>query len=171
VNSFDTNYQAGKTAFERGEYRQAVNYLNTALEEVNTRTSLGGEVQIWLVTALEASGNRSDAIALCQKLSQHPHLDTRQTSKRMLYIMQAPELTRKAEWMSEIPDLSKLEDGQPNLTPPRNPNPTRSKQPRSPAEEYEAIDWSQVNTKDNGFTWIALIAIGVALGFLWWMAQ
>jgi hypothetical protein len=171
VNSFDTDYQAGKTAFERGEYRQAVNYLSAAVAATNLNTSLGGEVQIWLVTALEAAGNRSEAIALCQKLAGHPHLETRQTSKRMLYIMQAPELSRRAEWMSEIPDLSNLEDSQTQITPQRNLSNASSKKQRSPAEEYAEIDLSQVNTKDNGFAGIALVTTLLLLGWLWWMAQ
>jgi tetratricopeptide (TPR) repeat protein len=172
VTELEPNYRAGKTAFERGEYRQAVDYFNAALAAAtNPNTSLGGEVQIWLVTALEAAGNRREAIALCQQLARHPHLDTRQTSKRMLYIMQAPELTRKAEWLSEIPDLSQLDDRETSVAPKANSPNSSSKNQRSPAEEYADFDLSQVNTKDNGFVWLALVAMVLTTIGLWLVAK
>lgn len=165
--TFETDYQAGQTAFERGEYRQATSYFVAAIAQIQQNTRIGGEAQIWLATALEAAGQIAEAKALCQKLSTHPSLDTRQASKRMLYIMQAPELTRKEEWLSKIPDLSHLEDGDGNpgvnntsLAPPAS-------KPKSLEEKYPPVDLSQVNTKDNGFISIALIVTIVTLLGLW----
>jgi hypothetical protein len=173
MTSFDTDYQAGQIAFERGEYRQAVSYFLTAIAQVQTNTRIGGEAQIWLVTAFEAAGQIQEAKALCQKLSNHPNLDTRQASKRMLYIMQAPELVRRDEWLTKIPDLSHLEDrdgkvgvgvnNPPNLPPP--------KQPQSLDEKYAPVDLSQVNTQDNNFISIALIFTAIALLGLWLATQ
>jgi tetratricopeptide (TPR) repeat protein len=105
-----SNYLAGQAAFENGNYRQAVGYLETALAEIEARTKLGGEIQLWLVTAYEASGNLPAAIDLCTKLTSHPRLETRQESKRILYILQAPELSRREEWITKIPDLQDLEE-------------------------------------------------------------
>jgi tetratricopeptide (TPR) repeat protein len=173
MTSFDTDYQAGQIAFERGEYRQAVSYFLTAIAQLQTNTRIGGEAQIWLVTAFEAAGQIQEAKALCQKLSNHPNLDTRQASKRMLYIMQAPELVRRDEWLTKIPDLSHLEDrdgkvgvgvnNPPNLPPP--------KQPQSLDEKYAPVDLSQVNTQDNNFISIALIFTAIALLGLWLATQ
>jgi hypothetical protein len=166
--TFDTDYQAGQSAFERGEYRQAVTYFLAAVAQVQPSTAIGGEAQIWLVTAFEAAGQISEAIALCQQLANHPHLDTRQASKRMLYIMQAPDLARRDEWLSKIPDLSHLEDREgkaggssnsPSLPPPPPP--------RSLEERYAPIDLSQVNTQDHHFTAIALGFIAIVLLGLW----
>jgi tetratricopeptide (TPR) repeat protein len=173
MTSFETDYQAGQIAFERGEYRQAVSYFLTAIAQVQINTRIGGEAQIWLVTAFEAAGQIQEAKALCQKLANHPNLDTRQASKRMLYIMAAPELVRRDEWLTKIPDLSHLEDrdgkvgGGGNNPPP----PLPPKQPQSLEERYAPVDLSQVNTQDNGFISIALIFTAIALLGLWIASQ
>jgi hypothetical protein len=162
-----TDYQAGQIAFERGEYRQAVSYFLAAVAQVQPNTRIGGEVQVWLVTAFEAAGQIAEATALCQKLLNHPNLETRQASKRMLYIMQAPQLVRRDEWLTKIPDLSHLEDREgkaggvnnsPSLPPPS---------PKSLEERYAPIDLSQVNTQDNNFIPIALVFTVITLIGLW----
>jgi hypothetical protein len=169
--TFDTDYQSGQIAFERGEYRQAVSYLVAAVAQVQPNTRIGGEVQVWLVTAFEAAGQIAEAKALCQKLASHPNLDTRQASKRLLYIMQAPELTRREEWLTKIPDLSHLEDAEGNFAVNNTPIAPAPPKPRSLEERYAPVDLSQVNTQENGFVWLALILTIVTLLGLWWMAK
>ena len=170
--TFEIDYQSGQSAFERGEYRQAVSYLVAAVAQVQPNTRIGGEAQVWLVTALEASGQIAEAKSLCQKLANHPNLDTRQASKRLLYIMQAPELARREEWMTKIPDLSYLEDAEGNSVVNNTPiAPPLPPKPRSLEERYAPIDLSQVNTKDNGFVWLALILTLLILLGCWWTAQ
>jgi tetratricopeptide (TPR) repeat protein len=169
--TFDPDYQCGQIAFERGQYRQAVSSFLAALAQIQPNTQVGGEVQIWLVTAYEAAGQLPEAKALCQQLANHPHLDTRQSSKRLLYIMQAPELTRKDEWLTKIPDLTHLEDGDGNGAVNNTPLPLPPPQPRSLEERYAPVDLSQVNTKDNNFIAIALILMLVTLGGLLLIAK
>jgi Tetratricopeptide repeat len=165
--TFDTDFQSGQLAFERGEYRQAVSSFLAAVAQVQPNTRIGGEVQIWLATAFEATGQIAEAKALCQKLSNHPSLDTRQASKRMLYIMQAPELTRRDEWLIKIPDLTHLEDADGNFAVNNTPIlPSKAKE-RSIDEIYAPVDLSQVNTKDNGFIYVALILTILTLAGLW----
>ena len=166
-----TDYETGKYAFERGEYRKSVQYLERASALTDSGSRFGGEVQIWLVTAYEAAGQRSDAIALCQKISRHPDLKTRQQGKRLLYILEAPKLQTRPEWLTEIPDLSKLSDSEAkdnrgvskfgDATPPKLPQKPRLAIP-------EPIDLSQVNTQDNLFIWVALIATVLLLSGLAW---
>ncbi|MCY7320643.1 MAG: hypothetical protein LH660_02285 [Phormidesmis sp. CAN_BIN36] len=166
-----TDYETGKYAFERGEYRKSVQYLERASALTDSGSRFGGEVQIWLVTAYEAAGQRSDAIALCQKISRHPDLKTRQQGKRLLYILEAPKLQTRSEWLTEIPDLSKLSDSEAkdnrgvskfgDATPPRLAQKPRLAIP-------EPIDLSQVNTQDNLFIWVALIATVLLLSGLAW---
>ncbi len=169
--TFETDYQAGQIAFERGEYRQAVSYLVAAVAQVETNTRLGGEVQVWLATAYEAAGQIAEAKVLCQKLSTHANLDTRQASKRMLYIMQAPELVRREEWLTKIPDLSHLEDSDGNSGINNAPSLPPASKPRSLEERYPPLDLSDVNTKDNGFISIALGLTIVTLLGLWLAAR
>jgi hypothetical protein len=169
--TFDTDYQSGQIAFERGEYRQAVKYLVAAVAQVQPNSQIGGEVQVWLVTAFEAAGQIPEAKALCQKLAAHPNLETRQASKRLLHIMQAPELTRRDEWLTQIPDLSHLEDedGKPGVN--RTPTAPAPSPPRSLEERYAPVDLSKVNTKDNSFISIALVVTMMTLLGLWLMAR
>jgi tetratricopeptide (TPR) repeat protein len=161
-----TRYQAGKIAFESGQYREAVENLEKARALLARNTRLGGEVEIWLVTAYEAAGRTEDAIALCQQLRRHPHSETSQQARRLLYILQAPRLKRPSNWMTEIPDLGALSDNESKVritAKPRKPS-----EPKAPAEP-EFVDLSQVNTKDNRFIWLALIVIGLTISYLVWL--
>jgi tetratricopeptide (TPR) repeat protein len=166
-------YQQGKAAFERGAYRQSVEQLAQAsalLQGMAAANSLlGGEVKIWLVTAYEAAGQRQEALNLCRQLTRHPHLDTRKQSRRLLYILEAPQLQRPAAWLTQIPDLSDVTDIDPkarkgsSFAPPKpvsKPKPTP-----------EPIDLSQVETHDNQFVWVALAAITVLLGASFWLGR
>jgi hypothetical protein len=162
---FPIEYQAGKAAFERGDYRTSVKHLAAASALVSRTSRLGGEAQIWLVTAYEAAGQQSEAIALCQQLTRHPDPETSKQGKRLLYILQAPQLIRPPEWMTQIPDLGSLGESSPK---DRRGSGTAAANRRNFSERRETVDLSQVNTKDNEFIWIALIALSVILGGLIW---
>jgi tetratricopeptide (TPR) repeat protein len=159
-----TDYLNGQAALERGDYQQAVSYLESALANVEPGSALGGEIQMWLVTAYEAQGNLAAAIDLCIKLTSHPHLETRQKSKRILYILQAPALVRRAEWITKIPDLQDLEDhgGSQGSSTARSTGST----PRRKLPPPPPIDPSEIKTNDNGFIAVALILGVTIIGWL-----
>lgn len=159
-----TQYQSAKRAFERGEYRQSVEYLQKAISLANPNSSLGGEMQTWLVTAYEASGQTTEAIDLCERLSKHPDLKTRQQGTRLLYILKAPKLKTRPEWLTQIPDLTRLTDGDGNPPTARYVSPTPK--PARKAKPEEPIDWSQINTRDNRFVWFALVGALLTIGIL-----
>ena len=161
---FQTEYRAGKRTLECGQYRLSIQHLEAASKLVTGSSRVGGEVQLWLVSAYQAAGNQTEAIALCQNLSVHPHLEIRKQGKRLLYIIQAPKLERPREWMTEIPDLSSLEGSEPKDR--RGSNPAR----QSRQIQEEALDLSQVNTQDNQFIWIALLVLLLGLGSLVWLS-
>ena len=161
-----TEYQAGKAAFERGQYRESVQHLEKACALVARNSRLGGEVQIWLVTAYEAAGQRTEAIALCEQLQRHPDSETRKQGRRLLYILQAPQLKRPTEWLTQIPDLGALPD---NDTQTRLGSKTTSRNRQGQQRpQPEPVDLTQVNTRDNRFIWAALIALGLTLAGLFW---
>lgn len=162
---FRIEYQAGKAAFERGDYRAAVQRLEAACALMSRNTRLGGEAQIWLVTAYQAAGQTQDAIALCQQLTRHPDPETSKQGKRLLYILQAPQLQRPAEWMTQIPDLGGIADSEPKHRRGTNVVKTKSQEPLEP------VDLTQVNTKDNQFIWVALIALALTVGGLIWFGM
>ncbi|MBU7584844.1 MAG: tetratricopeptide repeat protein [Nostoc sp. TH1S01] len=160
-------YQAGRIAFENGQYREAIDNLEKASALLARNSRLGGEAQLWLVTAYEAAGRNEEAIALCKQLQRHPHSETNKQARRLLYILQAPKLKRPSEWMTEIPDLGALSDNESKMRVAANPaKPSVKKKPA----EQEFVDLSQVNTKDNRFIWVAIAAIGLILSYLTWLA-
>jgi tetratricopeptide (TPR) repeat protein len=162
-----SRYQMGTTAFENGQYREAVENLEKASALLEKNTRLSGEVEIWLVNAYEAAGRSEDAIALCQELSRHPHYEVRHQAKRLTYILKAPKLNRPKEWMTEIPDFGIISDHKSKVFVTSQPNKSTSKQ--KPVEK-EYIDLNTVNTRDNNFVWVALIAVGLTISYLVWLS-
>jgi len=162
----DVAIASGQALFERGRYKKAIAEFKTALTLSNPMGARGGEIQMWLVNAYIASGNEEEGLALCRKLIVHPDLDTKQQSKRMLYILEAPELEMRPEWVTKIPELTDFDDD----TKIRYAQRPKKKRRRKVEPEPEPIDLSQVNTADNQFVWIALIGIVLTLGGLIWFS-
>ncbi|MGL5805534.1 MAG: tetratricopeptide repeat protein [Xenococcaceae cyanobacterium] len=163
------NYQAGKNALERGEYRQSVAYLEKATKLSALNSRLGGEIQLWLVNAYQADGMRSEAIALCKQLVVHPSLEIRKQAKGLLYIIEAPKLKRPKEWMTEIPDLAKVETSDSKSQYASANKVKNSNKIKANSNIPESIDLSQVNTKDNQFIWVALLlSILTLAGLFFW---
>jgi hypothetical protein len=148
------SYQAGQAAIAGGEYRAAVQYLSTACALVNGNSALGGEIQLWLVTAYEAADQKQEAIALCRQLKQHPFAEIRKQSRGLLSVLEAPQLKRPPEWLTEIPDLSRVREAETKS----HKGSAYASSPRPPqrADLPEPVDLSQVNTKDNAFAWLGL---------------
>lgn len=155
------SYEMGKKSLENGKYKVSISHLESAKKLADPHTRLGAEIQILLVTAYQAIGKREEAIALCQELSKHPNLQTRQKAKDVLYIIQAPKLQRPAEWMSEIPALGDEQAIKAQYV-------SAKKQPKKPDSTLELpeIDPSQIETKDNQFTWFALAIAILTIGGL-----
>jgi tetratricopeptide (TPR) repeat protein len=164
-----TEYQAGRNAFERGQYRQSVEFLEKASALLSPTSQLAGEVHLWLVTAYEAAGLRTEAIDLCRKMTRHPDYKTRKEGKRILYILEAPQLKRPVEWLTQIPDLNELQEGESVLRKAAG-TPTKSMPAEPRYQPIEPADPSQVETQDNRFVWVALIAAGLLLGSLAWLS-
>jgi hypothetical protein len=163
--AFQVKYRAGKEAFERGQYRLSIQQLEAACELIPRASRLGGEAQLWLVTAYQAANQTQDAIALSQILQKHPHSSIRTSAKRLLEIIKAPALKRPQEWMVQIPNLADLSESEQKNRYASTQNQRESK-PSRPA--IEPVDLSQVNTKENNFLWIALGAIALTFAALWW---
>ncbi|GAB4140657.1 MAG: hypothetical protein Fur0046_16320 [Cyanobacteria bacterium J069] len=165
-------FQQGKLNFESGRYRESVECLEKAAALVERGGKLGGEVQIWLVTAYEAAGKSDAAIALCEKLVRHPDSKTRKQGRRLEAILKAPRLRTRPEWLTQIPDLTGLEtadaENQKAYAAPSRPKTPRKPRPKP---EPEPIDLSQVNTKDNAFVWLSLGAIALLVAGLVWFGR
>lgn len=160
-------YMAGQLAFERGNYRSAIAAFEEAIQLASGTKILSGSIQIWLMNAYAAANRQQDAIAVGEKLAKHPDRDIRKQSQRVLEILQAPQLKRRADWITPIPDLSNL-DAERGYTLNRGTYVDAKPLAKpSPRQEPEQADWSQINTRDNGFLWLALSAIVLTFAGLW----
>ena len=155
---FQQQFQAGKAAFEGGNYRQSIVCLEAAYERLGRRSRQGGEAGIWLISAYQAAGRNTEAIALCKDLEQHPFTETRRQSQRLRYILEAPVLKRPEEWTVKIPDLASL--------PESDPKDRRGSQSYVPSKTDAPLDPSEIATGNNAFAWIALGAVALLLGSL-----
>jgi tetratricopeptide (TPR) repeat protein len=165
------NYQAGQAAFERGEYRRSVGALEQANAAINPNSALGGEVQSWLVMAYEAVGQREAALSLCRQLTNHPNLKTRKEGRRLLYILEAPQLKIRPEWLTQIPDLTNIGEADPKGRVGAASGGSGSRRPApKPTAIAEPVDLSQVNTEDNRFIWVALLGALLIVGGLVWLS-
>ncbi len=158
-------YQAGQAFFERGQYRESVETLTQAKDLGAENSRIGGEIQMWLVTAYEAAGQREEALALCRRLNRHPYAETRKQSKRLLYILEAPKLELRPEWLTQIPDLKEVAERDQNIRIMPRP---ASKPPPPRRAIQPPADLSQVETENGFLPWIALGAIALTLGSLFW---
>lgn len=157
---FREKFESGKLAFERGRYGLSVSILEEASKLTHFYTKQGGEVRLWLVNAYQAVGDLDKAIKLCQELTRHPHNETKTHATTLLYILKAPRLKRRREWLTEIPDLTATGE---NFNKYRPANPGTIKKP--PQIQWE--DLSKINTKDNNFLWLTLVVCTCVLtGFL-----
>jgi hypothetical protein len=152
--AFYQPYLAGKEALEQGDCRQSIAYLELAKESVNLSSRIGGEIQIWLVTAYQAAGDIQTAIDLCKQLVVHPNSLVRKQAQRVLYIIEAPQLKRPKEWMVEIPDLNNISEESSSISTAKKSSSNSTL--RRKTEPEPEIDPSQVNTQDNQFIWVAL---------------
>ncbi len=164
---------AGQAAFEAGEYRTAIALLQRGeklmLLAGGKPKSRDGEIKIWLVMAFEAAGDSEKALELCRAVSKFPHADTREQGKRLLYVLEAPKLATKSDWITKIPDLSQIESSDDrawtpaptNLAPPRPPRPVKQEGYVIP----EPTDVTKVNMGDErSIVWLLGAAIGVLIG-------
>lgn len=163
--AFETYYEIGKNALERGQYRLSVENLEKALEIYPIRTKLGGEVSILLITAYQGVGNLQGAIALCRQLSLHPYPLLREQGQQLLYILEAPRLQRPENWMSKIPPLTADSANSQYLQ-------GKTQKQSSPNSQYEIkpVDLSQVKTEDNRFIWVALLFVLLLIGGTIWLS-
>jgi tetratricopeptide (TPR) repeat protein len=167
VSQAEALYAAGQQAFERGNYREAVTAFESGVELAGELSLLGGMLQLWLMNAYSAANRQADAIALGEKLAKHPDRDVRKQSQRVLEILRAPQLKRRADWLTPIPDLSDLETGTDQTVATRPYTPKG--QPKPTPADLPSEDLSQINTRDNGFLWIAIALILLTLAGVRWL--
>jgi tetratricopeptide (TPR) repeat protein len=163
------SYIQGQAAFERGQYREAIDWFQGALSLTPESSALGGAIQVWLVTAYEAAGRTEEALTLCRQLRTHGDYETRQQGKRLLYILEAPKLQLKPEWLTQIPELDEsggipIYRASSYRAAGQIAQKASSASPKWHVEPMEPID-----PKDSsGFLRLAL-GVSVAILVCWWL--
>jgi hypothetical protein len=152
--SYLSLYQAGKEAFERGNYRQSIEYLESTIALINPASAQGGEVQMWLVTAYQAANRLLDATNLARKLTEHPYADIRKQSRQLLYILEAPRLKRPPEWLTEIPEITFSEEKDKRTYPVQSGSSAKKK---STNKQITQKNSSEMVVQDNFFVGMAFI--------------
>ncbi|WP_460194513.1 hypothetical protein [Thermosynechococcus sp. FA-CM-4201] len=156
-------FQQGQQAFERGNYQQSIALLGQAAALAEGNAVRSGEISLWLVTAYSAAGDQGAAVSLCRQLQRHPDHHTRQESRRLLAILEAPQLKRRPEWYSEIPDLSHVGDRaytSPYSRSAKKPSADTPK-PQEPPPPATPLP--------NAFIWLALTGLGVVTLLAAWL--
>jgi hypothetical protein len=97
---------AARQALERGEYRRVLALLEPLAEHHPPRTPLGGELRLLIVTALMGQGQSERAIDWCRSLRNSIDPDLRARARDLLYVLEAPALSRPREWSLTLPDLA-----------------------------------------------------------------
>jgi tetratricopeptide (TPR) repeat protein len=163
-------YAQGQNAFERGQYREAIDCFQRALSLTPESSALGGAIQIWLVTAYEAAERREEALTLCRQLRTHANYETRQQAKQLLYILEAPKLQLKPEWLTQIPELN--ESGLPNYkTPTQRAADQFAQGSSSTGPKWSIEPMEPIEPKESrGFLGLAL-GISIAMLVLWWLSS
>jgi tetratricopeptide (TPR) repeat protein len=165
-----TLYKKAQVAFDSGAYRDCIAGLEQALALVSRNTPLGGQMQLWLVNAYAAADRMDEAIALCERLLTHPDWQIRQQSKRIVYILKAPKLKAKEEWLTKIPELNHLEASE--KTQFATTRKSSAKEPDPPPflglGEGAPLNLSQGTGNEDRFIWVALGGAVLILGGLWW---
>ena len=98
--------RAARLALERGEYGRVLALLEPLADRHPPRTPLGGELRLLIVTALMGQGESERAAECCRNLSNSSDPELRARARDLLYVLEAPALSRPREWSLTLPDLA-----------------------------------------------------------------
>jgi hypothetical protein len=102
----DTDLSAARRALERGEYGRVLALLEPLAERHPARTALGSELRLLIVTALMGQGESERAAACCRSLRDSVDPELRARARDLLYVLEAPALSRPRAWSLTLPDLA-----------------------------------------------------------------
>jgi hypothetical protein len=98
--------RAARLALERGEYGRVLALLEPLAECHPPRTPHGGELRLLIITALMGQGQSERAAECCRSLRNSSDPELRARARDLLYVLEAPALSRPREWSLTLPDLA-----------------------------------------------------------------
>lgn len=97
---------AARLALERGEYGRVLSLLEPLADRHPPRTPIGSELRLLIVTALMGQGESERAADCCRSLLNSVDPELRARARDLLYVLEAPALSRPREWSLTLPDLA-----------------------------------------------------------------
>ncbi|KAF8073247.1 hypothetical protein HT031_000908 [Scenedesmus sp. PABB004] len=157
--------EAGKKAYERGQYGESLEFLEQAVEMSGKASVLGGEAMMWLALAYQACGRESDCIATYKWLEDnHPVPKVRKQAADLRYIMEAPKLPLGPDERVTIPLLNSDESwvkkgGRKSYTPRAAPGAGA----KAPAKKsyWDSVDWDAPLPRLGPDAWYVRVAWAV----------
>lgn len=101
-----TDLSAARRALERGEYGRVLALLEPLAEHHPPRTPQGSELRLLMVTALMGQGESERAAECCRSLCNSVDPELRARARELLFVLEAPALSRPREWSLTLPDLA-----------------------------------------------------------------
>ncbi|CAL8463999.1 g3534 [Coccomyxa elongata] len=97
-------FTLGKLAYGKGQYNSSVQLFTQALDKEGPFSPLGGEIQLWLALAYQATGREQDCIDLYKSLENtHPNSNIKKQAANLRFIMEAPKLKLGPDERVSIP--------------------------------------------------------------------
>ena len=97
---------AAREALDRGNYGRVLGLLEPLAERQGPRTPLGAGVRLLIATALMGQGESERALECCRAVQDCRDPALRARARDLLYVLEAPALTRPRDWSLTLPDLS-----------------------------------------------------------------
>ena len=99
-------HKKAEYAYSKGLYVDCVRWCDTALEETEEKTLLGGRILIQKCLGLDASGKTEDAIELYAWLAAtHPEGIVKRQAEELKYILEAPKMDIGEDEKVDVPVL------------------------------------------------------------------
>eukprot|EP00884_Botryococcus_braunii_P009122 jgi/Botrbrau1/18210/Bobra.53_1s0069.1 len=137
------DFNRGKYFYERGQYPEAVAALTKALDNEGPFSQLGGEIQLWLALAYQATGKEQECIDLYKTLENtHPNPAIKRQAANLRFILEAPRLKLRPDERVSVPVLKPEESASraAKKTYGRIRGPTSSKPPKPKTLEEKFME-------------------------------
>ncbi|KAI8467958.1 MAG: hypothetical protein J3K34DRAFT_428856 [Monoraphidium minutum] len=162
-------FEAGKAAYERGEYPESVASFEKAVEQSGRQTAAGGDALMWLALAYQAVGREQDCIDTYKWIEvNHPLPRVRKQAENLRYIMEAPKLEIGPDERVTIPLLNSQESWRRDARK-TSFKPATGSETKKEESYWDRVDWDMKIpfVPDKWYyrvLWVALI-VGVTVYF------
>lgn len=160
-------FACAMASFNKGQYKEAVELYDEAVQYVGAQSRLGGQYQLWHAQALDAAGQKKDAAAVLETLRRHGDPDVRKVSRELLFIITAPKLEVEPGTFLDIPPLEEECSSRIETVLTRSYGPLRTALMEKTPERY-SLQWyleKERAPKVVDHSKMDLVLVAAAIGF------